>query len=243
MEAQGFPLEVRTSEVLKAHHWKLVNQYAYLDYEEQKFRTVDVVASKVLFGDKKMGINLELIIECKKTDKPWVFYASNYDLSNTETKRMLFASFQYFLNEKSFPKKITKKLDDLIMKYFSLHFKSPILGKVAYIPFEPFTKGKGRNIHKARMQVCNTILYLKQHSETIQINFPYGDILIPFIVLDGQPYAYEDGKLNAEKGFYYNVIYANSSFMIEIVTTDFLGTYLDFIGQEIEKFQAKTKEP
>jgi len=240
IEKQGFPLEVKTSEVLKVFGWQVVNQFAYLDYEEQKFRTVDMFALKALMADKEMGINLDLIMECKKTAKPWVFYTSNYNQKLLGMRRMTVAGCQYFISQIAYQKKSAERLDDLIMHFlFHTHMGSPIFGKVAYIPFESFTGGKGRNIHKARMQVCNAILHLKQRSQENQIDFPYGDIHIPVIVLDGHLYAYEDGKLNAEEGFYYNVTYANSSFIIEIVTKDFLETYLDLIEQEIKKFQTK----
>ena len=240
IETQGFPLEVKTSKFLKTYGWGVINQLAYMDYEEQKFRTVDISALKLLMQNRKIGINLKLIVECKKTTKPWVFYTSNYNQKRLEMRRMTVASCQYFISQIAYQKKSAKRLDNLIMQFlFQTHMGSPVFEKVAFIPFEPFTEGKGRNIHKAQMQVCNAILYLEERSEEIQIASPYGEIYIPVIVLDGHLYAYEEGRLNAEEGFYYHVTYANSSFIIEIVTKDFLETYLDLIELEIKKFQTK----
>ena len=120
------------------------------------------------------------------------------------------------------------------------HLDSPILGKLAYISFEPFTDGKGRSIHKARMQICNAILDLREKQfEEWRFTFPYGIVFIPVIVLDGHLYTYEDGKLNAVESLYYYLTYADSSFMIEIVTKGFFDTYLDFVEDEIKKFQTK----
>lgn len=50
IKEQGFPLEVRTSEILEAHDWEITNQFGYLDHEEKKQRTVDILARKnILF--------------------------------------------------------------------------------------------------------------------------------------------------------------------------------------------------
>ncbi|MFB0514139.1 MAG: hypothetical protein ACETVQ_01030 [Candidatus Bathyarchaeia archaeon] len=243
IEAQGFPLEVETSEVLEAHGWEVTNQFAYMDYEREKFRTVDILAKQnVLLEPLKLAFDAHLVIECKKSTNPWVFYATDFDLNKPETKRMAVSSMQFFINTLAYQRKSHERLQNLMINQLMLgnHLISPIFGKLAHIPFEPFTKGKGRSIHKARMQVCNAILDLrdKQFEET-QSDFPYGIVFIPVIVLDGHLYAYEDGKLNAEEGLYYYVTYADSSFIIEIVTKDFLGTYLDLIEHQIKKFQTK----
>jgi len=121
---------------------------------------------------------------------------------------------------------------------FQSHFVSPIFGRLAYIPFEPFTRGKGRSIHKAQMQVCNAILDLRdKRLEEFSFEFPYGIIFIPIIVLDGDLYSYKDEKMNPEEGLFYYITYADSAFMIEIVTKNFLDTYLSIIEDQIKKFQ------
>jgi hypothetical protein len=46
MQIQGFPLEVKTSEILEAHGWEVTNQASYLDLETRKNRTIDILAEK-----------------------------------------------------------------------------------------------------------------------------------------------------------------------------------------------------
>lgn len=73
MEQYGFPLEVKTSEALKAYDWKVSNQVDYLDSEKKKERTVDILAEKNVLtkplGDpatSNWDFDLGLVIECKK---------------------------------------------------------------------------------------------------------------------------------------------------------------------------------
>lgn len=242
IEAQGFPLEVETSEVLEAHGWEITNQVAYMDYEKKKYRTVDILAEKnVLLKPSKLAFDVYLVIECKKSTNPWVFYASNFDLNKPEIGRKAVASTQFFICQLAYQKKSHKRLGLMINQFmFQNHLFSPIFGKLAHIPFEPFTKGQGRNIHKATMQVCNAILDLEDRRfREVEFTFPYGIIFIPLIVLEGHLYTYKNEKLNSEDSVYYYATYADSSFMLEIVTNGFLNTYLELFEDQIKNFQKK----
>jgi len=246
IEAQGFPLEVETSEVLEAHSWEVTNQAAYLDYEKKKYRTVDIIAEKNVLLTKQMTFDLWMVIECKKSTNPWVFYASDFDLNKPETRCKAVASTQFFICELAYQKKSHKRLLNLMVNQFMLqnHLMSPILGKLAHIPFEPFTGGQVRSIHKAKMQVCNAVLDLEDRRfREMRLPHLYGLIFMPLIVLDGHLYSYKNEKLNSEDGIYYCATYADSSFMFEIVTRSFFSTYLELIEDEIKNFQKKHKNP
>jgi hypothetical protein len=243
MEQQGFPLEVRTSELLKAHNWEVTNQAAYSDTESGKIRTIDLIAEKnVIEIPSKLTFDIWLFIDCKRTSKPWVFYASDLDLEKEETHRKVVSSTQFFINNLAYQKGKADALNDLIVGQFLLQAKmsQPIFHKLAYSSFVPFTKGKGMSIHKARMQVCNAILDFEENiSLSIDqlIDFPYGILFVPVIALEGKLLVYEDGKLDAADGLYYHVPYHDSAFMIEIVKTDFLETYLKNIEHLIASFK------
>ena len=244
IEEQGFPLEVKTSEVLEAQGWEVSNQVAYLDYEKRKQRTVDIVAEKDLLKNAELTVGLFLVIECKKSTKPWVFYATDFNLNKPEQTRKAVSSSQFFIHTPPHLKKSGERLLKSINQFLlQNHLMSPIFSRLAYIPFEAFTGGQLRSIHKARMQVCNAILdlerrFTRMHKET-KFPAPYGIIFIPIIVLDGHLYAYKNKQLNLEKGLYYYCTYADYAFMIEIVTEDFFDTYLSTIEEQIESFQVK----
>lgn len=71
MEKQGFPLEIKTSEILDAHGWEVTNQASYLDSESGKNRTIDIVAERNVILNSKWGFDVWICIECKKkSDKP-----------------------------------------------------------------------------------------------------------------------------------------------------------------------------
>lgn len=75
MDEQGFPLEVRVTEILKTHGWHVHNQEAYFDAETGKQRTVDIVSIKdartfEVESRKKYvhdwDFQVRLFVECKK---------------------------------------------------------------------------------------------------------------------------------------------------------------------------------
>lgn len=243
MDEQGFPLEVKTSEILQAHNWEITNQASYIDIESRKNRTLDIIAEKNVFlKQSTLAFDIWLFIECKKVSKPWVFYTSDIDLNNGEIRRKVVSSTQFFVNSLSYQKRKQNMIMDIIVRQFLLQNKIPksVFGKLAYSSYEPFTEGKGQSIHKARMQVCNAILDIQSmmDSEVLpQIDFPYGILLLPIIILDGQLLIYENGELDFTNGLYYHVQYHGSAFMIEIVTAKFLETYLKNIEQIITNFK------
>ena len=244
IEEQGFPLEVETSQILESHKWEITNQMAYLDLEKRKHRTVDIVANKnLLLRPGELGFDLNLVIECKKSSKPWVFYASKIDIDNPETRRKMVASGQFItFPPKEYDKRIVSMIELMIAQFLlKTHLIPSKFGKLAHIPFEPFTKGKGMSIHKARMQVCNAILDLEKQFGQMTWTFPYGEIFVPIIVFDGHLYTYSNKELKTEKGLLYYVTYADSAFIIEIVTRHFLKSYIRIIEEEIKNFIRNTQ--
>lgn len=78
IEKTGLPTEIMATEALNAEDWTIFNEYPYLDMDENKVRTLDIVADKSLSKkNREMESDLAcyLYIECKKTDRSsWVFY-------------------------------------------------------------------------------------------------------------------------------------------------------------------------
>jgi hypothetical protein len=76
----GYPLEIRASLVLEAQGWTVTHNPAYLDVEEQKAREVDINAVRAWqvggAGSLKHMLLCSLFVECKKSDKPWVFFVT-----------------------------------------------------------------------------------------------------------------------------------------------------------------------
>jgi hypothetical protein len=75
MEKKGFTLEVDVLRSLMERNWNCLPQFPYVDQQTKKIRTIDAIASPY-FGaivDEKP----KLILECKTSIKPWVFFTPN----------------------------------------------------------------------------------------------------------------------------------------------------------------------
>jgi hypothetical protein len=247
MELQGFPLEVKTSRILEAHGWEVTNQTSYLDAESGKNRTLDVIAEKNVILNSKWGFDIWLCVECKKVTKPWVFYSTNFDLTKEELRRKVVSSTHFSMNKLAQKRGNFNRFANLVLGHFLLKSRYPqsIFNKLAHNSFEPFTDGKNRSIHKARMQVCNMVLYLETSAsiDTLSmINSPYFLLYVPVIVVDGNLYVYENDQLNSVDGLYYHVPYYHASFIIEIVTAKTFEKYLDNLEQLMVNFKTQSHE-
>ena len=241
LEKHGFPLEVRTTKMLEAKGWEITNQATFQDIETKRFRTVDIIAQKnLLLKPDDMSIELFLVIECKRSPekpKPWVFYASHYDLNDNEMKRKTVASSHFTASSIAYQRKYSDKIINMIRRFVVTHFKAPIFSKLGYIPIEAFTEGQTKSIHKATMQVCNATLDYEYRIDESGFEFPFGTLFIPVIVTDEHLYTYDGKQLNREDGLFYHVTYADSSFMLEIIAEDFVPLYLDSLDNQIMEFQ------
>ena len=85
LEKVGFPVEVAISSDLENQNWAVYNGALFEDSDESKTREIDVHAVDVDFslankvkGQTKRGnenkLISHLIIEVKKSDKPWIFF-------------------------------------------------------------------------------------------------------------------------------------------------------------------------
>jgi len=77
LKDSGYPLEIEATLVLESKGWNVLNQEGYLDIEENKWRTIDILASKNIdlpSSSVCKQLHFSLAIECKKLEKPWVFW-------------------------------------------------------------------------------------------------------------------------------------------------------------------------
>jgi len=76
----GYPLQNVVSDYLQTATFRTVEEWSYLDKESGQLRTIDVKAEKPLFeygkGDIRVRPSLVLLIECKQSQMPYVFFLS-----------------------------------------------------------------------------------------------------------------------------------------------------------------------
>jgi hypothetical protein len=81
LQKTGYPLELFGESILNELDFKIINSYIYLDFEKQINRELDLFGS---FHSEKNDINLSLnlLVECKKSDKPIILLTSNNSKEN-----------------------------------------------------------------------------------------------------------------------------------------------------------------
>lgn len=73
LKSTGFVFEMEVADYLKSNDYKIKVNELFFDYEEEKNREIDLIATK-----KINDIEITLIIECKQsTDKDWIFICSD----------------------------------------------------------------------------------------------------------------------------------------------------------------------
>ncbi len=76
----GYPLQMRVANFLR-QQFRVQEEWSYIDSASQELRAIDILAEKTLFDlihmeKLKVRPTLDLIIECKKSTLPYVFFLS-----------------------------------------------------------------------------------------------------------------------------------------------------------------------
>jgi len=76
----GFVSELNTISKLLKMGWDAEHSLIYEDKDEKKSREIDIIGSN-LYKNEKINFDLDivLIIEVKKTSKPWIIFTSEFD--------------------------------------------------------------------------------------------------------------------------------------------------------------------
>lgn len=88
----GFPLEIEVTSILEAAGWSVFPSHFYLDYDDEKYKELDILASKTYSSHLKDAapnfiLVLELLIQCKKRGgNAWVFFPRTTDPAMVFTK-------------------------------------------------------------------------------------------------------------------------------------------------------------
>lgn len=87
IERTGLPTEIKATNILNKNHWHVFNEYPYLDTDENKVRTLDMVANKAFLkknnakpnGETEIDFFCQLYVECKKSEEhSWVFFYGTF---------------------------------------------------------------------------------------------------------------------------------------------------------------------
>jgi hypothetical protein len=237
MKLVGFPFEIEVTSVLKKSGWNVQNQVYYLDKNEGKPRSVDIIASKAWFEDFGAydRLNINLVIECKKSVKPWVFFMTPKD------GRLFDFSFFYVKNFSE--PQLERSIGFIEWAKKHIHYVS-LAEECAVISYEPFKKGEGREILEATHQVTNALtdrleFFAKARKLTpMQPAF----LLYPVIVFDGHIFEYgsQGEGLRLSKSRYLQYLMMQE-FLVDIMEKNFLSDYLKIVDEEITTLKTELK--
>jgi len=88
IEFSGYPLQTQVANLLREAKFFVQEEWSYIDDETCALRAMDILARKRLFEPSKEAYRvrptLNLIIECKKSEYPFVFFLSNGSVHTTD---------------------------------------------------------------------------------------------------------------------------------------------------------------
>jgi len=241
IEKSGYPLEIYTTSMLETKNWCVINQDGYLDVEEGKWRTVDISAFKrieIPSSPVYRVLHLTLIIECKNSEKPWVFWTRDKEGQRLFELLLAFAMIKLESRPLLHPLRVEKMAR-------CLHYYFPQFNKVAFIFYEAFKNGKKEDIFEAKNQVIKALTYKRREiSETIS-KLAFNNIILifyPLIIFDGPLYELElvneKPKLNPSQYIQYFTSHGfpePEMFIIDVVRKDYLHEYLEILENEIKR--------
>ena len=257
IKKSGFPLEIKTSSILEADGWAVHNQEGYLDADENKWRTIDIMAHKSIEipdSSAYSRLHISLIIECKKSNKPWVFYVREKEGTRTFAPLMACGLVKQASKPWLHPLHMEKWVD-------FLHYYSPYFKTIAVIPYEPFKDRKRSDIFEATNQLIKALHYdmerthdffareeARESLRTIE-SLPKREhpsvkmlcLFYPIIVFDGKLYklTYDDEKTKLFPSEYIQYLISYRSprisdlFVMDIFNQSFAEKYLKLINNEI----------
>jgi hypothetical protein len=218
VEKSGHPVSLKVSQILDKHNWFVKNAPRFALPKDTTFSEIDVVGVK---ESKFIGDTLDyLIIECKKQDKPWIFFKQNKKNSDVLTincNRM---------NEQG------SGIYDWIETngYFESHYYyGRELCTYFFVGLTNPDQNPAKTLDRAIYQVIRALLfYISQQEQNIKVKLFY-----PIIVFDGDIYeaSYKNDELIINESNHINLYFeAEFDKLEKILTSD--GKYVKWIDSK-----------
>ncbi len=77
LQKTGYPTEILTASIMEQHDWGILHNPSYWDTEENQSREFDIQAYRYWpNAGGSVTVGAYLIVECKKSEAPWVFFTT-----------------------------------------------------------------------------------------------------------------------------------------------------------------------
>lgn len=241
IKKSGFLSEMKTSAMLIKNGWSNIHAAeTFLDKDFNKSREIDITTYKAKYDKEyKISLGIHLIIEIKKTSKPWIIFCQ-------ESHSTIYSGIGW--GHINFADNITPSqlsFDDINLK--NRHANSHLFGTSYYEAFKKPTDNS--QVYSALMTCCKAAVHSKKlNSWAVEENKKYNanknhdlDFFLPIVVLDGlmfQSTLDTDGEISLKEVDYSPITlnyssmnYKETTFYPEIITLKGLKTYLEDIDK------------
>src|SRR5947208_2381896 len=97
LQKTGYPTEIVSASIMQQRKWAVIHNPSYLDDNEDRSREFDIRAyHEKSFGHSEatFAIGTYLVTECKKSEKPWVFFTTAEQHQSSRLGRFIKARIQ-----------------------------------------------------------------------------------------------------------------------------------------------------
>lgn len=173
----GFPLEVAVTNTLNSANWMVTSSPLYIDPDDKSIRELDVYALKIYNKEPREhtienpNIFSHLIIQCKKSSKPWIFF------DNAGNDHYWLGFYSLKCDNKDFMSRLCDERDVL---YYANHRYKNVKRHKSFHVFKSEPKQPSQ-IYEALITSCKALEYYKN----IYVTGNTAHFFTPIVVLDG----------------------------------------------------------
>jgi hypothetical protein len=138
LQKTGYPTEIISASLMQQRKWGVIHNPSYLDDSEGRSREFDIRAyqqKRFTLSNKVFNVGLFLITECKKSEKPWVFFTTPEKHNYSRLGKIInwsMAGYQVFSSDES---SIALISDDKLLK-FHHYFQQEHIARTFHEPFK-----------------------------------------------------------------------------------------------------------
>ncbi len=251
IQKTGYPTEIVSASVMQQRGWGIIHNPSYLDDREGRSREFDIRAFRswsFQTAGRRFIIDVLLLVECKKSEKPWVFFITPEDhgsprlgtvIKNHISNRKIFTNRHHGSAECA--------ISDEVLRTFHHYFQKRHLARTFYEPLKSQERADHSQMIYSAVLSCvkATIFHYKDQPSENRLTIYY-----PVIIFSGNLYEAEvasDKTVNlahsqhVQLSFNYmlpapsrtsSVWEGHQRFIVDIVHEDYLGHFLTTIEDE-----------
>jgi len=248
LKKTGYPTEIISSSIIQQQGWRIIHNPSYLDDIEGCSREYDIRAYKewhyrIRTENKELGVFL--IVECKKSEKPWVFFTTDESHSRTRLGDLLHTTENWLFSNR---RNAQGRLSDELLREHHHYFRKPRLARTFYEPFKKQEKSDNSSqmIYSAVMSAIKATLFHEQGDRGKR----WSTIFYPIIIFSGNLFeavvsSTVDITLSAVDNLQLSFNYmlpldprsgsiwdSQKTFIVDIVHESYLSQFLKVIDEE-----------